>query len=237
MVSRAGRQLATVWDVVKFNNIAWKTAIPGLGHSSPIIWGDRFFVTSAVNLSKTAPLKVGLYGDPLPALDNDVQQWKVFCMNKRTGEILWQATAHEGAPKVPRHPKATHANCTMATDGTNVVAFFVQGLYCYDLDGHLRWQKDLGKLRANPTVFNDTPAPLMSVLDWGFASSPIIYGDRVLLQCDVLTNGFVAAFNVGNGEEIWRTRRDDTGTWSTPSICTTGPRPQLVVNGWKHMGG
>jgi outer membrane protein assembly factor BamB len=229
---------ATVWNVEKSQNIAWKAPIPGLGHSSPIIWGDRLFVTTAVNQSMTAPLKVGLYGDPASAKDNDVQQWKIFCLNKKTGDILWQTTAHQGEPKVSRHPKATHANCTMTTDGTNVIAFFgSEGLYCYDLDGHLRWQKDLGTLRASPIVYNDAPAPEMASLEWGFASSPIIYSNRLFLQCDVLTNGFVAALDMSNGEEVWRTRRDDTGTWSTPNVCAEGSRPQLIVNGWKHMGG
>jgi outer membrane protein assembly factor BamB len=233
-----GPPTATTWNTEKSENILWKTAIPGLGHSSPIIWGDRLFVTTAVNQSKDAPLKVGLYGDPASADDNDVQQWKVFCLNKKTGAILWQKTAHEGAPKVRRHPKATHANCTMATDGTNVVAFFgSEGLFCYDLDGHLRWQKDFGILRANPSVYNDAPDTNGWTLEWGFASSPIIYGNRVFVQCDVLSNGFVAALNVADGEEVWRTRRDDTATWSTPNVCAEGPRPQLVVNGWKHMGG
>jgi outer membrane protein assembly factor BamB len=233
-----GAPTATVWNVEKSENILWKTPIPGLGHSSPIIWGDRLFVTTAVNQSKKAPLKVGLYGDPASAQDDDAQQWKVFCLDKKTGQILWQATAHEGAPKTRRHPKATHANCTMATDSANVLAFFgSEGLYCYDPEGHLRWQKDFGTLRANPTVYNDMPDPSTSTLEWGFASSPIIYGNRVFVQCDVLTNGFVAALNLADGEEVWRTRRDDTATWSTPNVCAEGPRPQLVVNGWKHMGG
>lgn len=229
---------ATVWNVEKSENIGWQTTIPGLGHSSPIIWGDRLFVTSAVNERKTSPLKVGLYGDPASADDNDTQQWKVFCLNKTTGEITWQATAHEGVPQVKRHPKATHANCTMATDGTNVVAFFgSEGLYCYDLGGHLRWKKDLGILRASPVVYNDAPDPNGWMLEWGFASSPIIFASRVFVQCDVLTNGFVAAFDLADGREVWRTRRDDTGTWSTPNVCAAGSRPQLIVNGWKHMGG
>lgn len=233
-----GGATATTWNVEKSENIAWKSAIPGLGHSSPIIWGNRLFVTTAINQRHVAPLKVGLYGDPEAAKDDDEQQWKVFCLNKRTGEILWEKTAHKGAPKVRRHPKATHANCTMATDGVSVVAFFgSEGLYCYDMEGRLRWEKDFGTLRASPTVYNDAPDPNMESFDWGFASSPIIYNNRVFLQCDVLTNGFVAAFNLGNGEQIWRTRRDDTGTWSTPNVCLSGPRPQLVVNGWKHMGG
>ena len=233
-----GASTPTVWNVEKAENICWKQKIPGLGHSSPIICGDRLFITSAVNQRKTAPLKVGLYGDPESAEDNDAQQWKVFCLNKRTGDILWDRTAHEGVPKQKRHPKATHANCTMATDGTNVVAFFgSEGLYCYDLDGHLRWQKDWGTLRTSPIVYNDKPDPQGVDLEWGFASSPVLYGHRVFVQCDVLTNGFIAALDIADGKEVWRTRRDDTATWSTPAICTDGPRPQLIVNGWKHMGG
>jgi len=233
-----GAVTATVWNAEKSENVLWKRAIPGLGHSSPIIWGDRLFVTTAVNQRKTAPLKVGLYGDPASAEDDDVQQWKIFCLNTKTGEVLWDKTAHEGAPKQKRHSKATHANCTMATDGMNVVAFFgSEGLYCYDMDGHPRWQKDLGTLRASPMVYNDTPDPKGVDLEWGFASSPIIYGNRVFVQCDVLTNGFVAALNLADGKELWRTPRDDTATWSTPNVCADAPRPQLIVNGWKHMGG
>jgi outer membrane protein assembly factor BamB len=222
----------------KSENVLWRQSIPGLGHSSPIIWGERLYVTTAVNGKKTAALKVGLYGDPDSAEDNDVQQWKVICLKKRTGEILWERTAREGVPRQKRHTKATHANCTMATDGTNLVAFFgSEGLYCFDTEGRLRWRKDWGTLRTSPMVFNDAPFPGGADLEWGFASSPIIYSNCVFIQCDVFTNGFVAALNLLDGKEVWRTRRDDTATWSTPTICTEGPRPQIVVNGWKHMGG
>ena len=228
---------ATTWNGAKSDNILWKTPIAGLGHSSPVIWGDRLFVTT-VNQSKTAPLKVGLYGEPQSAEDNEVQQWKIFCLNKKTGEILWQTTAHESAPRVPRHPKATHANCTVATDGTHLVAFFgSEGLYCYDLDGHLRWQKDLGTLKVCPMVYEDKFDTNGATLDWGFANSPVIHGGRVFIQCDAVNNGFVEALNLADGSEAWRTKRDDSGTWSTPTVCVGGARPQLIVNGWKHMGG
>ncbi len=221
------------WNVEKSENILWKTPIPGLGHSSPIIWGDRLFVTSAVNQSKSAPLKVGLYGDPASADDNEVQQWKVFCLSKKTGEVLWQTNAHEGTPKVRRHPKATHANCTMATDGTNVLAFFgSEGLYCFDLEGHLRWQRDFGVLRANPTVYNDAPDPEGANLEWGFASSPIIYGGRVFVQCDVLSNGFIAALDVVDGKEIWRTRRDEPRPGARPMSAQKGR-----VRNWSSTAG
>lgn len=233
-----GATTATTWDVEKSENILWKKEIPGLGHSSPIIWGDKLFVTTAVNQRRAAPLKVGLYGDPGSADDNDVQQWRIVCLNKKTGEIVWDKTAREGVPKQKRHTKATHANCTMATDGSALVAFFgSEGLYCYDLQGNRRWQKDLGTLRISPVVYNDVPDPQGADLEWGFASSPIIYSNRVYIQCDVLTNGFIAALDLADGKEIWRARRDDTATWSTPNVCLEGPRPQLVVNGWKHMGG
>jgi len=233
-----GAVTPSVWNVETLENILWKQPVPGLGHSSPIIWGDRLFITTAVNQRKAAPLKVGLYGDPESANDNDVQQWRVLCLDKRTGAVLWDKIAHEGAPKQKRHPKATHANCTMATDGTSVVALFgSEGLYCYDLDGHPRWEKNWGTLRMSPIVYNDAPDPNASGLEWGFASSPIIYSNRVFVQCDALTNGFVAALDLADGKELWRTRRDDTATWSTPTICANGPRGQLVVNGWRHMGG
>jgi outer membrane protein assembly factor BamB len=233
-----GATTPATWNIEKSENVLWKQAIPGLGHSSPIIWGDKLFVTTAVTEGKTAALKVGLYGDPGSADDNDVQQWKIFCLNKDTGKILWDKTARKGTPRQKRHTKATHANCTMATDGTNVIAFFgSEGLYCYDMDGRLRWQKDWGILRTSPMVYNDVPDPNGAELEWGFASSPIIYTGRVFVQCDLQTNGFVAALDLADGKEVWKTRRDDTATWSTPNVCAEGPRPQLVVNGWRHMGG
>jgi len=226
------------WNLEKSQNILWKTALPGLGHSSPVIWGNKLFVTSAINQSKPAALKVGLYGDPGSAEDNEAQQWKVYCLDKQTGALLWEKVAREGLPKQKRHTKATHANCTVATNGKNLVAFFgSEGLYCYDLNGELRWQKDLGTLRTSPVVYNDAPDPQGVDLEWGFASSPVIYGNRVFVQCDILTNGLVAALDLTDGKEIWRTKRDDTATWSTPTVCTEGSRAQLLVNGWKHMGG
>jgi outer membrane protein assembly factor BamB len=230
--------LPTTWNVETGTNILWKKPIPGLGHSSPVVWGDKLFVTTAINQSKEAPLKVGLYGDPGSAEDNDVQQWKVFCLNKRNGALLWDKTACEGAPRLKRHTKASHANCTVATDGTNLVAFFgSEGLYCFDLSGQLRWKKNLGVLRTSPVVYNDVVDPQGIDLEWGFASSPVLYRDRVIVQCDILTNGFIAALRLTDGQELWRTRRDDTATWSTPTVCTDCPRPQVIVNGWKHMGG
>lgn len=141
------QNLPSTWDVGEGVNIRWKTPIPGLGHSSPVIWGNRIFVTTALSTAGEQKLKPGLYGDVQPVGERVVHQWRVYCLDKRSGEIIWGQTAKEGVPKIKRHPKSTHANATPATDGEHVVAMFgSEGLYCYDMSGELRWRKDLGIL-------------------------------------------------------------------------------------------
>jgi outer membrane protein assembly factor BamB len=133
-------------------------------------------------------------------------------------------------PKIKRHPKSTHANSTPATDGVHLVVFLgSEGLYCYDLCGNLLWKRDLGVLDSG---FYRSPEA-----QWGFASSPIIYRNMVIVQCDVQENSFLAAFNVCNGRELWRVPRQDVPTWSTPTVYEGGIRPELIVNGYRHAGG
>jgi outer membrane protein assembly factor BamB len=218
------------WDVEKSQNVRWKTALPGLGHSSPVVWGDRIFVTTAVNSKGKADLKVGLYGDIAPADDNSEQKWDIVCLNKKTGKVLWQKTAHAGVPKVQRHTKATHANPSVATDGKYVVASFgSEGLYCYDMSGKQVWKKDLGVL--------DSGYYVVPTAQWGFASSPVLADGMVIVQCDVQKDSFLAAFRAKDGSEVWRTPRADVPTWSTPTVVREGGRAQVVVNGYKHIGG
>jgi len=218
------------WDVGKSENVLWKTPIPGLGLSSPIVWGNRIFLSTAIGGQTDAKLKVGLYGSIESVSDDSLHRWIVYCVDKRSGRIVWEKTALTGVPKVKRHPKSTHANTTLATDGEHVVAFFgSEGLYCYDMDGKLLWSKDLGVLNS---AFFVAPSA-----QWEFASSPIIYDKKVIVQCDVLKGSFIAAFGIENGNEIWRTSRDDVPTWSTPAIYASGQDVQIVVNGFKHIGG
>jgi outer membrane protein assembly factor BamB len=133
-------------------------------------------------------------------------------------------------PKIKRHPKSTYANPTPATDGKRVVAFFgSEGLYCYDLNGKLLWKKDLGVL--------DSGFYVVPSAQWGFASSPVIYENMVLVQCDVQKDSFVAAFDLRDGKEIWRTPRNEVPTFSTPALYQDGKRTLLVLNGYKHIGG
>ena len=218
------------WDASESRNVKWKTALPGLGHSCPVIWGNRIFVTTAVSGKKDPKLKVGLYGNIASVEDNTVHTWQVLCLDKQTGRILWSRIAHSGIPKIKRHTKATHANSTPATDGRHVVVFFgSEGLYCYDLDGKLRWKKHLGTL--------DSGYYVVPQAQWGFASSPIIFENMVIVQCDVQQNSFIAAFDLSDGTELWRTARNDVPTWSTPTLHKSARRAQIIVNGYKHIGG
>jgi outer membrane protein assembly factor BamB/ankyrin repeat protein len=219
-----GQNPPTVWDVPKNQNVRWKTPIPGLAHSCPIVWGDKVFVTTAVRLNGEAKVRTGVYGDVESVNDNSPHAWRVYCLHKTTGEILWERTAHEGAPRVKRHPKSSQANCTPATDGEHVVAFFAsEGLYCFDVDGKLLWKKDLGVLDSGWFFDPD--------MQWGFASSPIIYQGLVIVQCDIQKNSYLAAYRLSDGVEVWRTPRDEIPTWCTPTLCETSAGPQLVTGG------
>ena len=225
-----GTALPTHWDGDSGAGIAWRTPIPGLGHSSPVIWGDRLFVTTAVSERDDAGIRTGLYGDISPVDDDSVHRYEVLCLDRHTGEILWQRTAIATVPQVKRHLKSTHANPSVATDGEHVVAFFgSEGLYVYDFEGTLRWKKDLGLLDSG---FFQVPAA-----QWGYAASPVIADGRIIIQADVQKNSFLAAFDLADGREIWRVGRDDVPTWSTPTVHDDGTRHQVIVNGFRHIGG
>ena len=125
--------MTTRWNVEENKNIKWKSAIAGLGFSSPIIWEDRIFVTTAISGMKDPFLKVGLYGNIAPVEDSTVHKWKLFALDKNNGKILWEKTGLEAVPRVKRHTKASHANSTPATDGKHIVTFFgSEGLFCYN---------------------------------------------------------------------------------------------------------
>ncbi len=216
------------FDVKTGENVAWKTRIPGLGHSSPVIWGDLLCVTTAVSATGKGDLKVGLYGDIAPAEDDGSHQWKVYCLDKKTGAVRWERTARQGPPRVKRHTKSTHANSTVALDAKHVVALFgSEGLYAFDHSGTLLWSKDLGVLDSG---FFRAPEA-----QWGFGSSPVIHEGRLVIQADVQKDGFLAAFDVATGKELWRTARQDVPTWSTPTIHTAAGAAQVVANGWRQM--
>ncbi len=223
------------WSGETGKNILWKTPVPGLGYSSPVIWGDRIYLTSAVPASgDSAAVKLGLYGDIKPVEGEPAQNFNLYSIDRKSGKVLWTQTAASGVPKVKRHPKSSHANPSVATDGKHVVAFFgSEGLYTYDTNGKLLWKKDLGLL--------DSGFFMVPEAQWGFASSPVIHDGMVIVLADVQKNSFLAAFDVKSGKELWRTPRQDVPTWGTPAVAPTtaggSTGKQVVVNGWKQIAG
>jgi outer membrane protein assembly factor BamB len=228
----------TEWNLERGVNVAWSRPVPGYGHSSPIVWGDRIFVTSAVPLpASVASGGVTVLGSPA-AVNSDEYRivearsphaWRLYCLNRADGTIVWERTAHEGVPKVKRHAKASQASATAATDGTHVVALMgSEGLYAYDMDGRLLWKQDLGKLDHG---YVDDPTD-----EWGPGSSPVIHEGMVIVQNDRQGDSYVAAFDVRTGDLRWRTARDEMPSWSTP-LVHRGTRTTLVTNSPQFVRG
>ena len=218
------------WDVTKGANVVWKTEIPGLSVSSPVVWGDRIFVSTAISSDAKQSLRVGLFGDTDSVNDSSVHQWKVLAVDKKTGKILWEQMAHQGTPKTKRHPKSSQASPTPATDGKVVVAYFgSEGLFTYSIDGKLLWKKDVGLQNAGWFFDPDS--------EWGAASSPVIYKNTVILQCDRQKDSFIAAYDLKDGKELWRTARAEIPAWGTPTIVQGKDRAEVVTNGTKAIRG
>jgi outer membrane protein assembly factor BamB len=225
-----GKKLPVSWDVEKSTNIRWKTPIPGLAHSSPIVWGDRLFVTTAIASDKNPVLKIGQVSALEPANDMSRQSYRLYSLDRATGKILWERIVQEAEPRVKRHPKTTHASATPATNGTYVIALFASGgLYCYDFKGNKIWSQDLGVLNAN---WGDKPE-----VQWGPASSPIIYRNLVIVLCDVEKDTRVVAFDIQTGKQVWVSPRKTISSWSTPTIYENKKRPEMIISGSEDVEG
>ncbi|HEY8461376.1 MAG TPA: PQQ-binding-like beta-propeller repeat protein [Blastocatellia bacterium] len=222
-----GRALPAEWDAVQGINLQWKTAIPGLGHSSPIVWGNFIFVTTAIDPNSKTPF---LPTNTAEMADATPMTWRIYCLDKRSGKILWRRDAHRGVPRSKRHPKASQVNQTPVTDGKYVAALMgSEGLYVYDLKGKLLWKRDLGVLSTG--WFGHLE------VEWGPASSPIIYRDMVIVQFDGHTRSFLAAWNLKTGKQVWRVDRGEITSWSTPAVYEVGGRAELVANGGHFIRG
>ena len=224
------QNLPVSWDASQGTGIRWKASIPGLAHSSPIVWRDQVFVTTAISSRPNASFKRGLYGEGDASDDLTAQQWKLICLARKDGKIVWERTAYEGTPKEKRHMKATYANSTPATDGEVVIALFgSQGLYAYDLAGKLLWKRDLGRLNVGAYDLPD--------YEWGTASSPILYRETVIVQCDQQKGSFLEALDRRSGRTVWRTERDELPSWGTPAIYPGKTRTELITNGANFVRG
>jgi outer membrane protein assembly factor BamB len=227
-----GKPTPAAWDATKNQGVRWKTKIPGLAHSSPVVWGDRIYLTTAVSSAAKVEERYGLYGDVEPVKDEPAHTWRVLALDKRTGKILWDKVVHEGLPKTKRHTKATHASSTPATDGKYVVSLFgSQGLLvAHDTSGKQVWKQDIGVLDSG--WFYDTD------YQWSHASSPVIYKNLVIVQADIQKDSFIAAYDLKTGKQVWRTSRaDEIPSWSTPTVFESKGRAELIANGTKFIRG
>jgi outer membrane protein assembly factor BamB len=218
------------WDGKTGENILWRTPIPGLAHSSPVVWGNRIFVTSASSSDPNATFRPGLYGDGDASKDRSQHRWMIYALDKRTGKVLWERVAHQGVPVDKRHIKSTYANSTPATDGRIVVAWFgSQGVYAYDVSGRFLWKVELGRL--------DLGAYDIPTYEWGPASSPIIWNNLVILQCDTQNDSFILALDADTGKTVWKTEREEIPSWGTPTVAMTSVGPMLVANASNYIRG
>ena len=225
-----GQSLPDRWDAKTGENILWRTAVPGLAHSSPIVWGDRVFVTTAISGKGSATFKPGLYGDGDASEDRSTHRWVIYAIDKKSGKVAWERVAHEGPPRNKRHIKSTYASASPATDGRIVVAWFgSEGVHAYDVQGNFRWKVDLGRV--------DMGAYDIPTFEWGPASSPIIWNDLVIVQCDTQADSFLIALDAATGKTVWKTERDELPSWGTPTVIDTPGGPELVTNASNFVRG
>ncbi|MBN1481116.1 hypothetical protein EH223_01505 [candidate division KSB1 bacterium] len=204
-------------------HIKWQTNIPGLAHACPIVWEDKVFVTSAISSLGDATFKHGLYGAGDASEDTSSHQWMLYCLDKKSGDVIWERLVHQGVPQDKRHIKSTYNNSTPATDGRYVVMLFgSEGVFVYTVDGEFVWKKNIG--RMNVGAYN---APH---LEWGPASSPIIYRNKVFIQTDTSDDDYVLALDIHSGDLVWKTERDELPGWGTPTIIHGPDRVELVTN-------
>jgi len=227
-------RLPLTWSTT--DNVVWKTPIDGLGWSSPVIAGNRIFVTTVVSDGESQEPRMGLYfpfGSPQSTDDGrfpapgpgdlmereaDVHHWLVYALDFDTGEVVWSSEVNIGAPQFDRHLKNTYASSTPVTDGERVYVYFGNvGVFAFDIDGEPVWEK-----RFDPA---DTR------LGWGPAASPVLHDDTLFIVNDNDEQSFVIALDTASGEERWRVDRDEGTNWSTPFVWQHAARTELVTAG------
>jgi outer membrane protein assembly factor BamB len=218
----------TTWDAEKNKNIKWKTAIPGRGSATPIVWGDKVFVLTAVDTGREAK------PEDLPKLDTKLEkkteapttyhQFVVLCLDRSTGKERWRRVAAEKVPHEGHHPTHSYAAGSPTTDGKYVYASFGSyGIFCYDMEGKLQWQRDLGRMQTR--------------LGWGEGTSPVIHGNALIVNWDQEAGSFIACLDAKTGKPRWKVDRDEVTSWATPLIVEHKGRTQVIVMGTKRVRG
>lgn len=222
-----GQGAPLTWNVAKGDNVRFKTPVPGIALSSPIVSGNRIFVTTAVSSAGDTTFRTGLYGDGDSVDDLSEHSFRLLALDTKTGAVVWDREVQRTRPTVKRHLKSSQANATPLTDGQRVIVLFgtIGVLAAYDFSGKELWRRDLGVLEVND--------PQSGSAEWGHASSPILYGDLVIVQADRIKDSFLAAFRAATGEPVWRVARDELSTWATPNVLRAPSGDELVTNGQK----
>ena len=208
----------TEWSETK--NIRWKVEIPGRGSSSPVIWGDRMFVLSAIPIGPDGAAAHSPRGGVRP---RDRYRFAVLAIDRRTGKTVWERTAREEQPHEATHQdNGTYASSSAITDGQRVYAWFEsQGMYVYDMDGTLLWSKDLGdKVMRN---------------QFGEGSTPVLSGDRLVIVWDHQGQSFIVSLDAASGRELWRVNREEIDTWATPLVAEHDGRRQVIAPGMRKI--
>jgi outer membrane protein assembly factor BamB len=210
------------WSEAK--NIRWKTALPGKGHSSPIVWGERIFLTTAIPHGppvKPRFVRPGAH-DNL-ALTHE-HEFVVLAVSRKTGKVLWQQTVHKAVPHEAGHVTASLASASPVTDGKHIFAFFGSyGLYCLDTGGQLIWKKDLGEMHTKH--------------GHGEGSSPVLHGDTLVINWDHEEQSFLVALDKRTGKQLWRVARAEDTSWATPIVVEHAGKPQVIVPGTNRLRG
>ncbi len=204
-------------------NVLWKRDIDGRGWSSPVVWGNRVFLTTAINEGKAKEPKKGLYfGGNQYKPSEHVHQWKVICLNLDDGKVLWEKLARKGKPQGTIHIKNSYATETPVTDGERVYAYFGNhGLYCYSVEGELLWDK---QWPARKTRWG-----------WGLAASPILHEGKLYVVNDNDEQSYLVALDAKTGKELWRTKRDEKSNWATPYLWENDLRTEIITSGTQKV--
>jgi outer membrane protein assembly factor BamB len=206
-------------------NVRWKIALPGKGHSTPIIWEDHVFVTTAVPYGTArAPEYSGAPGghDEVPITHR--HRFMVIALDRRHGRILWERILREDLPHQGGHRTASLASASPVTDGEHLFTYFGSwGLYGLDLDGALLWEVDLGRLNT--------------LHGHGEGSSPALYGETLIINWDHEGDSFIVAFDKRTGKQRWKTPRERASSWTTPIVVEQDGRAQVVVSGSNRVRG
>jgi len=212
-----GKGLPTTWSTTE--NVKWCVPVPGRGWSSPVIWGDKVFLSSAISTGKEKTVKKGLYfGGNEQTPSPNQHRWMIYCFSFESGEKLWEQEANVGKPLTPRHIKNNYAPETQVTDGNLIYTYFAgQGLFANDLDGELKWKR---KMKAYKTRYN-----------WGSAASPALHDDFIYILNDNEQNSFIEAIDKNTGETSWRRDRNEKSNWSTPFVWKNSLRTEIITVG------